>query len=109
MAVGDQTNKASNDASLTDFAVTMRNLMTKIKRLDTQTNGQGNGLAYLQSIGYSNAANPANPGGQSDAAWALQATAYLNTVAAVYFGTATQGSTFAFDNALSELWAGQLG
>jgi hypothetical protein len=109
MSVGNQTNKASNDASLTDLAVTMRDLMTRIKRLDTQTNGQGGGLAYLQTIGYSNAANPANPGGQSDAAWALQAIAYLNTLAGVYFGTATQGSTFAFDNALSLLWSGQLG
>lgn len=109
MSVGNQTSKASNDASLTDLAVSLRNLMAKVKRLDTQTNGQGNGLAYLQSIGYSSAPNPANPGGQSDAAWALQATAYLNTLSGVYFGTATQGSQFAFDNALSVLWSGQLG
>jgi hypothetical protein len=116
--VGSQATKETIDASLTDIAVTIRNLMSKVKRLDTQVNGQGNGIAYLTRIGYDNtAANPANPGAQTDAAWALQTIAYLNTQAGVYFGTVRQGgdgtvnsaTVFAFDNALSLLWAGQLG
>jgi len=41
--------------------------------------------------GYSNTANPANPGSVSDAALALSTIAYLNTVAGCYFGTVQQG------------------
>jgi hypothetical protein len=33
---------------------------------------------------------------------------YLNTVAGVYFGTATQGSQFNFDQQLSEVWGGRV-
>lgn len=83
--------------------------------LSTQVNGTGQGLEYLESIGYSSAPNPENPGDQSDAAWALQVIAYLNTVAGVYFGGVRQGGdgtagsavAFNFNNALAELWNGQ--
>jgi hypothetical protein len=94
---------------ITAFAVQLRNACRQIYNLNRNVNGQGAGLDYLQSIGYSNADNPANPGGVSDAALALSVISYLNTVAGVYFGTATQASTFDFDQQLSEVWGGQVG
>jgi len=118
MSVGAQVNKASIDASLTDLAVSFRNLAERAARLSTQVNGQGNGSAFLVRAGYDNVANnPENPGSQTDAAWALQEIAYLNTLVGVYHGAVRQGgdgsagsaTTFDFHNALSLLWSGQLG
>lgn len=112
MSVGLQFNKDQVDSKLTSLAVQMRNVMTYVGYLNTQVNGQGNGLAVLEAAGYSADANPDNPGSQSDAAYALQKLAYLNTVAGVYYGTVQQGGAggtgaaeFDFDNALSTLWA----
>ena len=50
----------------------------------------------------------ANPGGVSDAQYALNMISYLNTVAGVYFGTATQGTAFNFDQQLSQMWAARV-
>jgi hypothetical protein len=94
---------------ITSLAVNLRDVMRQIYNLNLAVNGQAAGLAYLESIGYGSAANPANPGGISDAAYALNMIGYLNTVAAVYFGTATQASEFSFDSELSQMWAGQIG
>jgi hypothetical protein len=107
MSVGGQGSSATVDAALTNFSVGMRNLMQSIVNLNTWVNGQGNGLAYLGELGYSSESSPDNPGGISDAQFALNLLAYLNTMAGVYFGTATQGSEFNFNNELSQLWAGQ--
>lgn len=112
MTVGTQANSQQIDAKLTQLAVQMRNVMTAVSYLNTQVNGQGSGLAVLEGAGYSNDANPDNPASMSDAAYALQKIAYLNTVAGCYYGTVQQGgdggtgaATFDFDNALSTLWA----
>ena len=112
MAVGIQFNKDQVDSRLTQLAVQLRNAMTSIAYMNTQVNGQGNGLAVLEAAGYSGVANPDNPASMSDAAYALQKLAYLNTVAGCYLGTVQQGgtggtgaATFNFDNALSTLWA----
>lgn len=94
---------------ITALAVNLRDVMQRIANLNLAVNGQGAGLAYLQSIGFSNTANPANPGGVSDAALALSMISYLNTMSAVYFGTAAQGTMFNFNQQLSEVWAGQVG
>lgn len=115
MSVGNQATNTDIDNTLTNLTVNVRELMAKIVNLSTQVNGTGQGLAYLESIGYSAAANPANPGEQSDAAWALQVIAYLNTVAGCYYGTVRQGgdgsagsaTTFNFNNALAQLWQGR--
>lgn len=85
----------------------MRDLMQQVVNLSTWINGQGNGLAYLEQLGYSSQADEENPGGISDAQMALNLIAYLNTVAGVYFGTATQASEFDFNNQLSQLWNGR--
>jgi hypothetical protein len=97
------------DNIITSLAVNLRNVMRNITNLNLAVNGQAAGLAYLQSIGYSGTANPANPGNVSDAQLALNMIAYLNTCAGVYFGTATQATDFAFDQALSQVWAAQIG
>ena len=107
MSVGQATGSGQVDISLINLAVGMRDLMQNVVNLSTWINGQGNGLAYLEELGYSSTPDPSNPGSVSDAQMALNLIAYLNTVAAVYFGTATQGTTFNFNNELSQLWNGR--
>ena len=108
MPVGATIGSSQVDNIITALAVDMRNVMRQVYNLNQAVNGQGNGLAYLESIGYSGTANPANPGGVSDAQLAQNVISYLNTVAGVYFGTATQGTDFNFDQQLSEVWAGRV-
>jgi hypothetical protein len=109
MPVGAAIGSSQIDNVITALAVNLRNIMRQIYNLNLAVNGQAAGLAYLESIGYSGTANPANPGSVSDAQLALNMIAYLNTVAGVYFGTATQATDFAFDQALSQVWGGQVG
>ena len=108
MPVGAVIGSSQVDNIITALAVNMRNVMRQVSNLSLAVNGQGNGLAYLESIGYSPDANPANPGGISDAQLAQNVISYLDTVAGVYFGTATQGTAFDFDQQLSEVWAGRV-
>ena len=108
MPVGATIGSSQMDNILTSLAVQLRDICRDISNTSLSVNGQGQGLAYLQSIGYSNTANPANPGGVSDAALAQSTISYLNTVASVYFGTATQSTLFNFDQQLSQVWAGQV-
>ncbi len=108
MPVGATIGSSQIDNMITSFAVHLRDVCREIANLDLSVNGQGQGLAYLQSIGYSNTPDAKNPGGVSDAQHALNVISYLNTVAGVYFGTATQATIFNFDQQLSEVWAGQV-
>lgn len=115
MAVGATIGKDQMDNILSSLAVGLRDAMTNIAQLNLSVNGGAAGLAYLQNIGYSNAPNPLNPGGVSDAALALATIAYLNTVAGCYFGTVQQGGTggtgaaiFNFHQQLSAFWAGRV-
>jgi hypothetical protein len=107
MSVGNQASTGTISGALTAFSTNLRDTLLGVQNLSVFVNGQGNGLTALENIGFSNAANPDNPGGVSDAQWALNAIAYLNTVAAVFFGTATQAAEFDFNNALAPLWGGQ--
>ena len=107
MSVGPVVTSGTVSTTLSNLAVQMRNTMQQVANLNTWVNGQGAGLAYLESIGYSSAANPANPGDISDAQYALNLIAYLNTVAGVYFGTASQATDFDFNQELSAMWGGQ--
>lgn len=108
MPVGATIGSGQVDNIITSLAVGMRDVMRQVYNLNLAVNGQGAGLAYLESIGYSGTANPANPGGISDAQYALNTISYLNTVADVYFGTAAQTPAYNFDQQLSEVWAGQI-
>ena len=108
MPVGASIGSGQVDNTITALAIAMRNIMQQVANLNLAVNGQGAGLAYLQSIGYSGTANPANPGGVSDAALALSMISYLNTMAGVYFGTAAQTPAYNFNQQLSEIWAGRV-
>ena len=108
MPVGAAIGSDQVNNIITALAVQLRNVARQVSNLNLAVNGQGQGLAYLESVGYSGDANPGNPGGISDAQYALNMISYLNTVAGVYFGTATQGSTFDFDQELSQVWAGRI-
>lgn len=107
MSVGQAASAGTVDNALIQYSVGLRNLMQSISNLSTWINGQGNGLAYLEQLGYSSTPNAGNPGGISDAQFALNLLAYLDTVAGVYYGTATQATVFNFNNELSQLWNGQ--
>jgi hypothetical protein len=108
MSVGASIGVDQMNNIITAFAVRLRDLMRNISNLNLAVNGQAQGLAYLESIGYSAAPDPANPGGVSDAELAQNMIGYLNTVSAIYHGTATQPDTFNFDQQLSEVWGGQV-
>jgi hypothetical protein len=95
MAIGDQGTVAGINQTLTTNALAMRNLMQQI--LDDQEGITDLGLAGLEALGFSS----------GDAANVITMFSYMNTIAGVYKGTLTQGTTFNFDNALSGLWAGE--
>lgn len=97
MSVGRQTTSNEYDQLITSVSVQMRDALRAAYNLSRQVNGQGNGLAVLQAAGYS----------ADDAAVAQAAISYLNTVAGVYFGNATQASAFDFDQELSQYWGGR--
>lgn len=96
MTVGQQASSSVIDSQLTQLALALRDILQRVANFNTEINGQGNGLAYLQSIGYN----------ATDAQDALTLLGYLNTIAGVYYGSATQATDFNFSNALSVLWAG---
>jgi hypothetical protein len=108
MAVGASISRDQLDNILSNLAVNFRNLAQLAANLSIEVNGQGQGLAFLQSVGYSNTPNPANPGGISDAAWALQLVTYFNSLAGVWFGTATQTPAFNYNTVSAPLWAGRV-
>ena len=64
-------------------------------------------VAKLGSAGLQNLGGTGNGFSPADATTVIADAATLNTVAAVYFGTATQGTLFNFNDALAPLWAGQ--
>ncbi len=109
MAVGPQSTSGTVDVALGNLPIELRSVMQRIVNLDTWVNGGGNGLAYLEKIGYSTGPDPGNPGGVSDAQLALNMIGYLHTVAAVYYGDAAQPDPYDFNQQLSSLWNGQLG
>lgn len=108
MSVGNQANTTTISNAITSSAINLRSVMEGINHLSTFVNGQGTGLQTLAAIGFSTAPTAANPGGISDAQYALNMISYLNTVAGVYYGTATQATTFDFNQELSQMWGGQL-
>jgi hypothetical protein len=108
MSVGPVVTSGTINTALSNFPVQLRNLMQQLANLSTSVNSTGDGLAYLEQIGFSSAANSENPGDISDAQYALNLIGYLNNIAGVYFGTATVSSEFNFNNAFAPMWNGQL-
>jgi hypothetical protein len=107
MSVGVPGSSTVVDQLLTSLSVQLRNTMFSISTLNTWINGQGNGLTTLADLGYSTVPSSTNPGGVSDAQYASNMISYLNTMSAVYNGTADQPSAFNFNQELSQLWGGQ--
>jgi hypothetical protein len=95
MSIGNQTTVAAVNNMLSSYAVQMRNLMGAIRNEQEEVTDMG--VAGLEALGFDSA----------DAASVISMFSYMNTISGVYFGTATQGTAFDFDNALSGLWAGQ--
>jgi hypothetical protein len=96
MTVGNNMSTDAVNQAITNLSVAMRNLMQAVANLSLNVNGQGSGVTYLEGLGFDSA----------DAAAAEGAISYLNTIAGVYFGTASQGTDFDFNQALSQYWAG---
>jgi len=107
MPVGMQATSATMDQTLTTLSVSLRNVMSEIRRLSTQVNNGvgGTPTQVLTAMGYSNTNSDA-PGNQSDASYAAYLIGLFTTITALYYGTATQPATYDYDNALSALWAG---
>jgi hypothetical protein len=99
MSVGTQPTQAQINGQLTALALTLRNNFLAITNLYTSINelGADTGLtAGFEAIGFNS----------TDAGVASTLLGYMNTIAGVYAGTATQPTDFNFANALSALWAG---
>lgn len=94
MAVGNQPQLSAVNAALGNYATNLRDLCRSIANFAEWANSEGQ--AGLVAIGFSSA----------DATTFLNMVSYMNTISGVYFGTATQGTQFNFDNALSILWGG---
>jgi hypothetical protein len=95
--VGTPLTTAGVNGAITNLSTAMRNLMWQVDNLSKNVNGQGGGEAALVAAGFTS----------GDATTALAAISYLNTVAAVYYGTAAQTPAFNFDQELSQWWGGQ--
>jgi hypothetical protein len=107
MTVGPVVTSGTINTALSNFPVQLRDLMQQLANLSASVNSTGDGLAYLEQIGFSSSANPDNPGSISDAQYALNLIGYLDNIAGVYFGTATVSAEFDFNNAFAPLWNGQ--
>lgn len=101
MTVGQQANSTIMDQTLTNLAIQVRDLMERIHNLNTQVNGQGNGLAYLEGIGYD----------AGSAATAQTLINYFANIQGIYFGQIPYGdppAAVVIDTVLSVLWGGQV-
>jgi len=95
MSVGSQATTATVNNILTSYAVTLRNNCQQISNFNQFVSDLG--TAGLEAIGFAAA----------DAASVISFAAILNTMAALFFGTATQATEYNFSNALAPLYAGQ--
>jgi hypothetical protein len=87
--VGNPVDAGGLNAQLGDAAVSLRAAMEQVLKLWSFV--QPTGAAGLETIGFSS----------DDATAYFNAANYMQTVAGIYFGTATQGSEFDFDSALA--------
>jgi hypothetical protein len=95
MTVGPQLSAAQVNAQLSQLSIGLRDACRAAANF--QEWAVTTGAAGLEAIGYDSA----------DASTVLNLANYMNTIAAVFFGTAGQASEFDFDNAISQLYGGQ--
>jgi hypothetical protein len=95
MAIGNQPTVTSVNNDLSNYATQMRNLMQQVQEFNLEVAALG--TTGLETVGFN----------ATDAANVVSTAAIMNTVSAVYFGTATQATLYNFNNALAGLWAGQ--
>jgi hypothetical protein len=91
MAVGNSASSSQLNAWLASLALDICGWAYQVNQLQELTVALGTG--GLEAAGF----------GAGDAATFQSMVSYLNTVAGVYQGTATQGSDFDFDNALCQV------
>jgi hypothetical protein len=91
VALGNPVDLAGLNARLGDAAVTLRQAADISKEV----------AAYIIKVGSTNLQAPPYSLSSADAASMITLAGYLSTLSGVYFGTATQGSTFSFDDALT--------
>lgn len=95
MPAGQQPTIPGLNGSLTGVALRLRDVCRDIANLNQQIGNLGtSGLIALGTD-------------SPTATDMVNSAAQMNTVAAVYFGTATQATTFDFNDACSSLWGGQ--
>jgi len=94
VTVGIQVTQASVNAQIGSLALQMRNACRA--GVEFQEWILTLGASGLEALGFSSA----------DATTALNMASYLNTMGAVFFGTAAQTPAFNFDNALAGLYGG---
>lgn len=94
MTVGNQASESGLNATLGQVAVNIRNDLRQALNLFEYVNSIG--TAGLQALGFSPA----------DATAYFNTLNYLQTVAQVFFGTASQSPAFDFDNAVCEVYGG---
>jgi hypothetical protein len=97
MSIGNTANltEAGLNGQLGNIAITLRNACQQAASFFEGVNAIGAG--GLEGIGFTT----------GDATAFLAAANYMQTVAAVYFGTAAQTPAFNFDNALAAARGGQ--
>lgn len=97
MAIGFQTNNSISqiNSDLGDTAVALRDACHKAITLFQGINSLG--VAGLQAIGFS----------AQDAQDTFNAANHMQTVAALYYGNASQANPFNFDDSLSEARGGK--
>lgn len=97
MSVGGQPTVAGINTLLTNLAIAWRNVAQQSANLFEEVNGQGNGVAALQAIGYAPA----------DAQTADTLIGQMNQLSQILGGTQALGAAFNFNNSFSQLWNAQ--
>jgi hypothetical protein len=95
MATGNQADPVQVNAQLSSTALQLRNWATAALNYAQYVNKLG--LAGLENMGFI----------QADAQQVLSQADYMQTIAQIYKGTATQATAFDFEDALCGLWAAQ--
>lgn len=96
MTVGAQASQSTVDQKLTDLALSLRDTYQQVENLFNWIAAEG-GVTFLESLGYAPA----------DATSANNLIGFMNNLAAIYQGKATQPTASNFEAAFAVLWAGQ--